>query len=55
MELRDYRDLAGEQFDHIVSIEMLEAVGERWWPTTSPPCNGCWHRRAGDGAEHHDS
>lgn len=33
LELRDYRDLAGEQFDHIVSIEMLEAVGERWWPT----------------------
>ncbi len=33
IELRDYRDLAGEQFDHIVSIEMFEAVGERWWPT----------------------
>jgi cyclopropane-fatty-acyl-phospholipid synthase len=31
-ELRDYRDLSG-QADHIVSIEMLEAVGERWWPT----------------------
>jgi cyclopropane-fatty-acyl-phospholipid synthase len=30
-ELRDYRDVAGE-FDHIVSIEMLEAVGERYWP-----------------------
>ncbi|MCB1942555.1 MAG: class I SAM-dependent methyltransferase [Candidatus Accumulibacter sp.] len=33
LELRDYRDLVGEQFDHIVSIEMFEAVGERWWPT----------------------
>jgi len=33
IELRDYRDLIGEQFDHIVSIEMFEAVGERWWPT----------------------
>lgn len=33
LELRDYRDLAGEKFDHIVSIEMLEAVGERWWPS----------------------
>jgi cyclopropane-fatty-acyl-phospholipid synthase len=33
IELRDYRDLVGEQFDHIVSIEMFEAVGERWWPT----------------------
>ena len=31
-ELRDYRDLRG-QVDRIVSIEMLEAVGERWWPT----------------------
>jgi cyclopropane-fatty-acyl-phospholipid synthase len=31
LELCDYRDLAGEQFDHIVSIEMFEAVGERWW------------------------
>jgi len=31
LALRDYRDLAGERFDHIVSIEMFEAVGERWW------------------------
>jgi cyclopropane-fatty-acyl-phospholipid synthase len=29
-ELRDYRDLSG-QYDHVVSIEMLEAVGERYW------------------------
>ena len=29
---QDYRDL-DEQFDHVVSIEMFEAVGERWWPT----------------------
>ncbi len=29
--LQDYRDVAG-QFDRIVSIEMLEAVGERYWP-----------------------
>ncbi|MEI7429655.1 MAG: cyclopropane-fatty-acyl-phospholipid synthase family protein [Betaproteobacteria bacterium] len=33
LELRDYRDLSGEKFDHIVSIEMFEAVGERWWPS----------------------
>ena len=33
LELRDYRDLAGERFDHIVSIEMLEAVGEGYWPS----------------------
>lgn len=28
----DYRDSDG-QFDRIVSIEMVEAVGERYWPT----------------------
>jgi len=32
LELRDYRDLAG-QYPAIVSVEMFEAVGERWWPT----------------------
>ncbi|MDN3577313.1 cyclopropane-fatty-acyl-phospholipid synthase family protein [Chitinimonas viridis] len=32
LTLTDYRDIEG-QFDHIVSIEMVEAVGERWWPT----------------------
>ncbi|MFI5032118.1 MAG: class I SAM-dependent methyltransferase [Reyranellales bacterium] len=31
-ELKDYRKAAG-RFDRIVSIEMLEAVGERYWPT----------------------
>lgn len=30
--LQDYRDVQG-QFDRIVSVEMLEAVGERYWPT----------------------
>jgi cyclopropane-fatty-acyl-phospholipid synthase len=30
VELRDYRDVAG-QFDAICSVEMLEAVGERYW------------------------
>lgn len=29
LKLMDYRDLEG-RFDHIVSIEMLEAVGEAW-------------------------
>ncbi len=29
--LQDYRDVA-ERFDHIVSIEMFEAVGEEYWP-----------------------
>lgn len=31
LELRDYRDLR-EQYDAVVSIEMFEAVGERYWP-----------------------
>jgi cyclopropane-fatty-acyl-phospholipid synthase len=31
LRLQDYRDLQG-QYDHIVSIEMFEAVGEEWWP-----------------------
>ena len=31
LRLQDYRDTS-ERFDHIVSIEMFEAVGERWWP-----------------------
>jgi cyclopropane-fatty-acyl-phospholipid synthase len=30
--LRDYRDQTG-QFDAIVSVEMIEAVGEKYWPT----------------------
>ncbi|HDY85924.1 MAG TPA: class I SAM-dependent methyltransferase [Methylophaga sp.] len=31
LKLQDYRSLS-DQFDHIVSIEMFEAVGERYWP-----------------------
>jgi cyclopropane-fatty-acyl-phospholipid synthase len=31
LELKDYRDVAGS-YDRIVSIEMLEAVGEAYWP-----------------------
>jgi cyclopropane-fatty-acyl-phospholipid synthase len=31
-ELRDYRDMTGT-FDKVASIEMFEAVGERYWPT----------------------
>ena len=31
LRLQDYRDNR-EQFDHVVSIEMFEAVGERFWP-----------------------
>jgi cyclopropane-fatty-acyl-phospholipid synthase len=32
LRLQDYRDNR-EQFDHVVSIEMFEAVGERFWPS----------------------
>jgi cyclopropane-fatty-acyl-phospholipid synthase len=32
LRLQDYRDVHGT-FDRIVSIEMLEAVGEAYWPT----------------------
>jgi cyclopropane-fatty-acyl-phospholipid synthase len=32
VRLQDYRDAAG-QFDAVVSVEMIEAVGEQYWPT----------------------
>jgi cyclopropane-fatty-acyl-phospholipid synthase len=32
VRVQDYRD-ATDRFDAIVSVEMVEAVGERWWPT----------------------
>ena len=32
LELCDYRDLSGA-YDAVVSIEMFEAVGERYWPS----------------------
>ena len=32
IRLQDYRDVRGE-FDAIVSVEMIEAVGEEYWPT----------------------
>ena len=31
VSLTDYRDVTG-QYDAIVSIEMVEAVGEEYWP-----------------------
>ncbi len=34
LRLQDYRDVEG-QFDRIVSIEMLEAVGEQYWRSIS--------------------
>ncbi len=32
IQLRDYRDIDGK-YDNIVSIEMIEAVGTRYWPS----------------------
>ncbi len=32
LRFEDYRDVAGD-FDHLVSIEMIEAVGEEHWPS----------------------
>ncbi|MSO64967.1 MAG: class I SAM-dependent methyltransferase [Alphaproteobacteria bacterium] len=32
IELCDYRDVTGS-FDHAASIEMIEAVGEKYWPS----------------------
>ena len=31
IRLQDYREIS-EQFDAIASVEMVEAVGKRWWP-----------------------
>lgn len=38
--LEDYRDVA-EHFDRIVSIEMFEAVGERYWPAYFAALHRC--------------
>jgi cyclopropane-fatty-acyl-phospholipid synthase len=32
IRVEDYRDVTGV-YDAVVSVEMIEAVGERWWPT----------------------
>jgi cyclopropane-fatty-acyl-phospholipid synthase len=31
VRLQDYREIS-EQFDAVASVEMVEAVGQRWWP-----------------------
>ena len=31
VRVEDYRDVTG-QFDAVLSVEMIEAVGARWWP-----------------------
>jgi cyclopropane-fatty-acyl-phospholipid synthase len=40
LRLQDYRDV-DETFERIVSIEMLEAVGEEWWPTYFGKLRSC--------------
>jgi len=40
LRLQDYRHI-GESYDHIVSIEMLEAVGEEHWETYSQALKRC--------------
>lgn len=40
LRLQDYRDIT-EQFDHIVSIEMFEAVGEEYWPAYMEQLRRC--------------
>lgn len=40
LRMQDYRDV-DEQFDRIVSIEMLEAVGEEYWPAYFGKINQC--------------
>ncbi|WP_368744782.1 class I SAM-dependent methyltransferase [Desertibaculum subflavum] len=40
IELRDYRDL-DHRFDRVASIEMLEAVGERYWPVFFDKLRDC--------------
>lgn len=38
--LTDYRDTDGH-YDHVVSIEMFEAVGEKYWPTYFDTVRNC--------------
>ena len=40
LQFRDYRDIA-EKYDHVVSIEMFEAVGERYWPLYFEKLRAC--------------
>jgi cyclopropane-fatty-acyl-phospholipid synthase len=43
LRLQDYRDLgsAGTQYDAIVSIEMIEAVGQAYWPSYFQTLKSC--------------
>ena len=51
--LCDYRDLTG-QYDKLVSIEMIEAVGQRYLPTFFRTCQARLRRGTnGDSGHHH--
>jgi len=43
LALTDFRDLTG-RYDHLVSIEMLEAVGERLWPAFFAKASSLLHQ-----------
>jgi cyclopropane-fatty-acyl-phospholipid synthase len=43
LQLLDYRDLSGS-FDRIVSVEMIEAVGESYWPVYFAKLRECLKR-----------
>jgi cyclopropane-fatty-acyl-phospholipid synthase len=40
IKVKDYRDVIGA-YDAIVSVEMIEAVGEQWWPTYFKTLDRC--------------
>lgn len=40
IRVEDYREVTGV-FDVVVSVEMIEAVGERWWPTYFSTLDRC--------------
>jgi len=44
LRLLDYRDIVGK-FDRIVSIEMIEAVGEHYWPAYFAKLRACLRKR----------
>ncbi len=42
IRLQDYREADGV-YDAIVSVEMIEAVGDEYWPTYFSTSTGCSH------------
>jgi cyclopropane-fatty-acyl-phospholipid synthase len=40
VRVQDYREVVGT-YDAIISVEMIEAVGERWWPTYFETLDRC--------------